>query len=221
MPMVSAWSNASSEKGTLIWIGNNLALQTKLIAAFHLSAIGGRSGVNAIYHRLKKLFIWKGMKTDMDSYIKQCSICQHTKHSHDHPAGLLQPLPIPAGVWQDMFMDFVEVLPKSKGYSVILVVVDRLAKFAHFISMKYPYTTVTVAHLFMDHIVKLHGLPSSIVSDRDKIFVSTFWKQLFKPYKVNLTLSTAYHLQTNGQIDRINQCHEMYLRCSVQDSPRP
>ena len=93
------------------------------------------------------------MKTDMDSYIKQCSICQHTKHSHDHPAGLLQPLPIPAGVWQDMFMDFVEVLPKSEGYSVILVVVDRLTKFAHFISMKHPYTTVTVAHLFMDHIV--------------------------------------------------------------------
>jgi len=153
MPMVLAWSNASSEKGTLIWIGNNIALQTKLIAAFHLSAIGGRSGVNAIYHRLKKLFIWKGMKTDMDSYIKQCSICQHTKHSHDHPAGLLQPLPIPAGVWQDMFMDFVEVLPKSEGYSVILVVVDKLTKFAYFISMKHPYTTVTVAHLFMDHIV--------------------------------------------------------------------
>ena len=82
---------------------------------------------------------------------------------------------------------------------MILVVVDRLTKFAHFIPMKHPYTTVTVAQLFMDNIVKLHGLPSSIVSDRDKIFVSNFWKQLFKLYRVNLTLSTAYHSQTDGQ----------------------
>lgn len=117
-------------------------------------------------------------------------------------------------------MDFVEGLPKSECYSVVLVVVDRLTKFAHFIPMKHPYTTVTVAQLFMKNIVKLHGLPSSIVSDRDKIFVSTFWKQLFKLYKVNLTLSTVYHPQTDGQTERINQCLEMYLRCSVQDSPK-
>jgi hypothetical protein len=207
-------------KGPLIWIGNNSALQTKLIAAFHSSAIGGHSRVNATYHRLKKLFLWKGIKTDVDSYVKQCSICQHTKHSHDHPAGLLQPLPIPAGVWQDVSMDFVEGLPKSEGYSVILVVVDRLTKFAHFIPLRHPYTTDTVAQLFLDNVVKLHGLPSSIVSDRDKIFVSHFWKHLFKLYKVNLTMSTAYHPQTDGQTERINQCLEMYLRCSVQDSPK-
>jgi len=204
----------------LIWTGNNSALQTKLIAAFHSSAIGGHSGANATYHRLKKLFLWKGMKADVDSYVKQCNICQHTKQSHDHPAGLIQPLPIPAGVWQELSMDFVEGLPKSECYSVVLVAVDRLTKFAHFIPMKHPYTTVTVAQLFMDNIVKLHGLPSSIVSDRDKIFVSTFWKQLFKLYKVNLTLSTAYHPQTYGQTEMINQCLEMYLRCSVQDSPK-
>lgn len=136
------------------------------------------------------------------------------------PAGLIQPLPIRAGVWQELSMDFVEGLPKSECYSVVLVVVDRLTKFAHFIPMKHPYTTVTVAQLFMKNIVKLHGLPSSIVSDRDKIFVSTFWKQLFKLYKVNLTLSTVYHPQTDGQTERINQCLEMYLRCSVQDSPK-
>lgn len=133
------------------------------------------------------------MKADVDSFIKQCKVCQHAKHSHSHPAGLLQPLPIPASVWQDVCMDFVEGLPKSEGYNVILVVVDRLTKFAHFIPMKNPYTIVIVAQLFMDNIVKLHGLPSSIVSDRYKIFVSTFWKQLFKLYKVNLTLFTTYH----------------------------
>lgn len=117
------------------------------------------------------------MKTDVDSYVKQCSICKHTKHSHDHLAGLLQPLPIPAGVWQDVSMDFVEGLPKSEGYSVILVVVDRLTKYAHFIPLRHPYIADTAAQLFLNNVVKLHGLPSSIVSDRDKIFVSHFWKQ--------------------------------------------
>lgn len=160
------------------------------------------------------------MKTDVDNYIKQCNTCQHVKHSHDHPAGLLQPLPIPVGVWQDLSMDFVEGLPKSEGYSVIMVVVDRLKKFAHFIPVKHPYNAMMIAQLFMDIVVKLHGLPKSIVTDRDTIFVSTFWKQLFKLYRVNLSLTTAYHPQTDGQTERVNQCLEMYLRCSDQDSPK-
>jgi len=195
-------------------------MQTKLIAAFHSSALGGHSGVNATYHRLKKLFIWPGMKSDVDSFVKQCQICQQSKHSHTHPSGLLQPLPIPAGVWQDLSMDFIEGLPKSEGYSVILVVVDRLTKFAHFLPVKHPYTVATIAQLFLENIVKLYGLPKSIVTDRDTIFVSHFWKQLFKLYKVDLSLSTAYHPQSDGQTKRVNQCLEMYLRCSVQDSPR-
>ena len=117
-------------------------------------------------------------------------------------------------------MDFIEGLPKSNGYSVIMVVVDRLTKFAHFVAVKHPYTASTIAQLFMDNIVKLHGLPNSIVSDRDTIFVSAFWKELFKLYRVNLQLSTAYHPQSDGQIERVNQCLELYLRCAIQDSPK-
>jgi hypothetical protein len=86
----------------------------------------------------------------------------------------------------DLSMDFIEGLPKSQGYSVILVVVDRLTKFAHFIAVKHPYTTSNIARLFMDNIVKLHGLPHSIVTNRDTIFVSALWKHLFKLYKVKL-----------------------------------
>jgi hypothetical protein len=160
------------------------------------------------------------MKQAVDDFIKQCVICQQAKHSHTHPAGLLQPLPIPQGVWQDLSMDFIEGLPKSQGYSVILVVVDRLTKYAHFVAVKHPYTAADIAELFMDNIVKLHGLPHSIVSDRDTIFVSSFWKQLFKLYRVKLNLSTAYHPQSDGQTERVNQCLEMYLRCAVQDAPR-
>lgn len=128
----------------LIWIGNNSALQTKLIATCHASAIGGHSGVKATYHRLKRNFAWKGMKNDVGSYIKQRTICQQANHSHTHPAGLLQPLPIPEGVWQHLSMDFIEGVPKSKGYSVIMVIVDRLTKYAHFIPVKHPYTATSI-----------------------------------------------------------------------------
>lgn len=117
-------------------------------------------------------------------------------------------------------MDFIEGLPKSEGYSVILVVVDRLTKFAHFIPLKHPYTASSVAQAFMDRVVTMHGLPNSIVTDRDTIFLSHFWKELFKLYKVNLHLSTAYHPQTDGQTKRVNQCLEMFLRCAVQDAPK-
>jgi len=117
-------------------------------------------------------------------------------------------------------MDFIEGLPKSKQYSIIMVIADRHTKFAHFIPARHPYTAISIAKLFLDNIVKLHGMPQSIISDRDPIFVSSFWRELFKLYKVNLNLSTAYHPQIDGQTERVNQCLEMYLRCSVQDSPK-
>ena len=106
------------------------------------------------------------MKQDVDNFVKQCNICQHAKHSLQHPMGLLQPLPIPEGVWQNLTMDFIEGLPKSEGCTVILVIVDRLTKYAHFLPVKHPYTAATIAQLFMDHVVKLHGLPASIVRSR-------------------------------------------------------
>ena len=98
----------------------------------------------------------------------------------------------------DLSMDFIEGLPKSQGYNVILVVVDRLTKYAHFMAVKHPYTAASIAQIFMDNVVRLHGLPQSIISDRDTIFVSAFWKELFKLYRVKLAPSTAYHPQSDG-----------------------
>ena len=138
-------------------------------------------------------------------------VCQEAKHTHSLPASLLQPLPIPHGVWKDLSMDFIEGLPKSEGYSVIQVVVDRLTKFVYFLPVKHPYTIVSIAKLFLDNIVKLHGLPQSIVIDRDTVFVSHFWKELFKLYKVNLNFTTAYHPKYDGQTERVNQCLEMFF----------
>lgn len=121
-----------------VWIGNNTALRTKLIVAMHSTPIGGHSGVQATYYRLKKLFHRKGMKTDVHSFVKQCIICQQARHEHQHPAGLLQPLLVPAGAWQSLSMDFIEGLPKFDGYSVIAVVVDRFYKVCSLSSTQTP-----------------------------------------------------------------------------------
>lgn len=197
-----------------VWLGANSALQTKLISAFHASAVGGHSGVQATYQRIKRLFAWHGLKRAVTDFVRQCDVCQHAKHSNQHPQGLLQPLPTPAGAWQDITIDFIDGLPLSEGANTILVVVDRFTKYAHFLPLKHPYTAPQVARLFVDSVVKLHGMPHSIVSDRDTIFTSHFWKLLFAK------LGTKLKYTTDGQTERVNQSLEMYLRCSIQDNPK-
>jgi hypothetical protein len=182
--------------------------------------VGGHSGIQATYQRVKRLFAWSGLKTDVENFVKQCGVCQHAKHELTHPAGLLQPLPIPKGAWRDLSLDFIEGLPLSDGSNVILVVVDRFTKFSHFIPLRHPFTAQFVARVFVDSVVKLHGVPLTLVSDRDKIFTSAFWRELFKILGTRLQFSTAYHPQTDGQTERVNQCLEMYLRCMVSDCPK-
>jgi hypothetical protein len=117
-------------------------------------------------------------------------------------------------------MDFVEGLPTSENKDMILVVVDRFTKYAHFISLKHPITVKHVAKAFVDNIFKLHSLPSVIVTDRDRIFTSHLWQDLFKALGVKLHLSSSYHPQTDGQTERVNQCLENYLRCMVFAQPK-
>lgn len=131
--------------------------------------------------------------------MKACSICQRAKSENVASPGLLSPLPTPKRVFTDISMDFIVGLPKSQGKEAIFVVVDRLTKYEHFITLNHPYSTTQVAEVFMDSVYKLHGCPSTIVSDRDSVFLSHFWQAFFKLQGVQLARSTAYHPQSNGQ----------------------
>ena len=190
-----------------------------LLREFHCSPIGGHRGVRQTYNRLSSEFHWRGIKRDVQNFVSNCDVCQRHKYGSTSPAGLMQPLPIPHQVWDDISMDFIEGLPKSKGRDTILVVVDRLSKYAHFLSLSHPFSALQVAHLFLTEIIKLHGIPRSIVSDRDKIFLSTFWSELFRLLGSDLRRSSAYHPQTDGHTEVVNRCVETYLICFSADKP--
>jgi hypothetical protein len=115
--------------------------------------------------------------------VRTCDICHRQKYLASSLGGLLQPLPIPERIWEDISIDFITGLPKAKGYKAILVVVDRLSKYSHFIPLKHPYTARSIGEVFSREVIRLHGLPLSIVSDRDPIFMSSFWRELLS-YRV-------------------------------------
>lgn len=180
--------------------------------------------IHCVGHERIQKTIWDfhvtGLSQIIWEFIKGCSACQRNKIEHLHPAGLLQPLVVPRIVWADIAMDFVEGLPKVHGKSVILTVVDRCSKYAHFIALSHPYTANSVARAFFDEIVRLHGMPSSIVSDCDPIFTSNFWKEMFCLARVKLQLSSAFHSQSDGQLEVVNHIITMYLRCLSGDRPK-
>ncbi|XP_074347938.1 uncharacterized protein LOC141686775 [Apium graveolens] len=151
-----------------------------LLRKYHDSTMGGHAGEFKTYIRLTGDWFWVGMRQDITRHVQQYGVCQQNKVLQKSPARLLQPLPIPSGVWQDITLDFIDGLPTSRGVNSVLVVVDRLSKYAYFLGLKHLYYAVTVAEVFLKEIVRLHGFPTSIVSGRDRIFLSTFWKELFR-----------------------------------------
>lgn len=126
---------------------------------------------------------------------------------------------VPDSAWQVISLDIIEGLPSSKKYNCILVVIDLFTKYGHFIPLSHPFTASVVAKAFLEHVYRHHGLPTSIVSDKDHIFTSHFWSKLFKLVGVQLCRSTAYHPQFDGQTERLNQCLETYLRCFIHACP--
>ena len=171
--------------GLLFWKGRmmipyNKELKEQIMQEFCASKIGGHEGLTKSVSRICKQFCWPKMQQDIRDFVRQCTICQQAKVEQALPAGLLQPLPIPQIFWEDIAMDFISNLPPSRGYATIFVVVDRLSKFAHFIPLKAAFNSKSVADAFISNFVKMHGFPKTIVSNRDRIFISSFWQQLLK-----------------------------------------
>jgi hypothetical protein len=203
-----------------MFIPEESKLRAELLQEFHSSAVGGHSGIQGTLRRLAAVFAWPNMIKDVREYIKNCIICQANKSSNHKPYGLLQPLPIPQRVWEDISMDFVTHLPPSNGKTTIWVIVDCFSKSAHFIRLPSSYTAVSLAPLFLAEIYRLHGMPKTIVSDRDKIFVSKFWKEIFKLSGTTLAFSSAYHPELDGQTEVVNRILQTYLRCFACDDPK-
>ncbi|TQD76709.1 hypothetical protein C1H46_037743 [Malus baccata] len=204
---------------TGIFVPASSAWRTRLLHEFHASPAAGHFGFLRTYKRLTNNFNWPGLKKEVKTFVAACDTCQRINYESMKPPGPLQPLPIPTQVWSDIAMDFIEGLPSVHGRNAILVIVDRLSKYGHFIAIKHPYSAPKIAEIFIQEVFRLHGMPASIVSDRDPIFISEFWTAFFKHQNTTLCKSSAYHPQTDGQTEVLNRTLEHYLRCFVMNKP--
>jgi hypothetical protein len=145
--------------------------------------------------------------------VSECAVCQQNMGKTINMSCLLQPLAIPNQHWEEVSMDFIICLPKSEGNTVIMVVVDRMTKYAHIFSLSHPFKESTIAATFMETIQNLHGLPKIIVSDRDPIFFENFWTELFSCFGTQLAHGLSYHPQYDGKMDVLNKYIEGYIHC--------
>ena len=210
------------EDGSLRY-GNRICVpagtvRDELLREAHSSPYSIHPGGTKMYKDLRLNYWWHGMKRHVAKSVTTCLVCQQVKAERHRVAGLLQPLPIPEWKWEHITMNFVTGLPRSsKGNDAIWVIVDRLTKSAHFIPYRVGQSTEQLTKRYMEEIVRLHGIPICIVSDRDSRFTSHFWKSLQVNLGTKLNFSTAYHSQTDGQSERTIQTLEDMLRACMLD----
>lgn len=201
-----------------LYIPNSRELRQRLIREHHDSVIYGHLGVSKTVHAISRSFFWPKLVTDVQAYVRSCPTCQRSKSRNKRPMGLLQPLPIPANRWDEITMDLITQLPPTaRGYDAVFTVVDRLSKRTHFLPTTTNVTATDLAQLFFDRIFIIHGLPRTIVSDRDPRFTSKFWQSLFNLLDTKLAMSTAFHPQSDGQSERANRTLEDMLRAYCHD----
>uniref|UniRef100_A0A670ILS5 Gypsy retrotransposon integrase-like protein 1 n=1 Tax=Podarcis muralis TaxID=64176 RepID=A0A670ILS5_PODMU len=191
-----------TRKGALYVPGDDL--RAKVLQQLHDAPSAGHFGKEKTTELVARDFWWPQMRGEVAEYVARCDTCQRSKPVHQKPAGLLEPLETPLQPWERVALDFVTDLPSSRGKTAVLVVVDLFTKMAHFIPCAKVATAEQTAKLFIDHVFKVHGLPRSILSDRGRQFVSSFWQKLLGILHVKISLSLARHPQTNGQAERVN-----------------
>ncbi|GJZ20894.1 putative reverse transcriptase domain-containing protein [Tanacetum coccineum] len=201
-----------------IWIPSVGGVRKLIMDEAHTSRYSIHPGADKMYHDLRDLYWWPGMKRDIDEYVSKCLTCSKIKAEHQKPSGLLQQPEIPEWKWEKITMDLVTKLPRSSGgYDAIWVIVDRLTKSAHFLPIREDFKTEKLARIYINEIVARHGVPVSIISDRDGRFASHLWQALQKALGTKLNMSTAYHPETDGQSERTIQTLEDMLRACVMD----
>jgi hypothetical protein len=199
------------------YIPDDPELKARLLYEVHDSPSGGHLGVKKTLHKLQRVCWWIGMRAEVTSYVHSCVECQRVKHSQQKPAGLLLPLPIPSRPYDTITMDFVGPLPPSgeRQYDYLLTVVDKFSKRVNLLPCHKTIDAHQTARLLIDNVVRQHGLPSSIVSDRDPRWTGVLWTELFAAMGTKLKRSSSYHPQTDGQTERVHRVLEAMLRAYV------
>ncbi|GKB15052.1 putative reverse transcriptase domain-containing protein [Tanacetum coccineum] len=201
-----------------IWVPVYGNLRTLIMNEAHTLKYSVHPGADKMYYDLRDLYWWHRMKKDITMYVSKCLTCSKVKAEHQKPSGLLQQPEILEWKWENITMDFINKLPRTRsGHDAIWVIVDRLTKSAHFLAVREDFKTEKLARLYINEIVARHGVPVSIISDRDSHFTSRLWQSLQKALGTRLDLSTAYHPETDGQSERTIQTLEDMLRACAID----
>ena len=194
-------------------------MRPKVLEWGHTSLFSGHPGVRRTEELIRRRFWWPSLHADTQSFVAACDCCARNKNVHRSPAGLLRPLPVPSRPWSHIAMDFVTGLPLSNGFSTILTIVDRFSKAVHYVPLEKLPTAEEMTHLLTTHVVRLHGIPTDIVSDRGPQFTSRVWQSFCRGIGATVSLTSGYHPQSNGQAERANQSLEDTLRCYCEKNP--
>ncbi|KAK3024607.1 hypothetical protein RJ639_044512 [Escallonia herrerae] len=199
-------------KGRRVYVPRVDDLRRTLIRECHDTLWAGHAGGERTLALLQQGYYWPQMGDEVQEYMKTCLTCQQDKVERKKKAGLLQPLPVPKRPWESVSLDFITSLPKVEDLGTILVVVDRFSKYASFIATPKYCSAEDTTQLFFKYVVKYWGMPQDIVSDWDSRFTGNFWTELFKLFESQLSMSSSYHPESDGQTERFNSMLEEYLR---------
>ena len=202
---------ASKETGR-IWVPPDEQLRREVLATHHNGRIAGHLGTSGTLELVGRKYWWKDVIEFTRRYVEGCHTCARNKVRNKKPGGLLQPLPVPEGPWLWTQSDFITQLPPSSNYDAIYVIADRLTKMAHFIPCKTTCTSEQLAELHIRHVWPLHGLPLQHNTDRGTQFTAPYMRNLYKNLGIEQRLSTAYHPESQGQVESNNKWLETYLR---------
>ena len=200
-------------------IPDDIAVKNFVVTELHAVPYSLHPGVHRTLQKVRRHFYWKGMTGNVRQYVESCPICQTEKADHTLTRGKLQSTQIPDKKWSEVSLDFITDLPVTRSKKdAILTVVDKATRMVHLIPCRKSITAAETAKLYWDNVVKLHGIPAILYSDRGTQFTSQFWKSLWELTGTQLRFSTAYHPQTQGVVERMNSVVGQMLRCIIHEN---